>query len=134
MTFDLDIAARTVWMESRSEPVAGQRAVAWVIANRHKTARWYSGHTLAECCLMAQQFSCWNTNDPNRISMSRLDDDDPTLLSMRSYVIDAMAGTGTDPTFGATHYYASGIPTPPWAKDAAPTVQIGRHRFFNHVN
>lgn len=135
MSFDIEIAARTVWMESRGEGAQGMIACAWAIVNRHNAGKWYSGHTLAECCLIGYQFSSWNSTDPNRIEMARLDDGDALLQECRSYILDALSNEGADPTEGATNYYSTDIILPPtWAASATFTVQIGKTKFFKHVN
>jgi spore germination cell wall hydrolase CwlJ-like protein len=139
VSFDIEIAARTCWAEARGEGEQGMRAVAWVIANRHRAGKWYSGKTLAECCAMHAkgsrygQFSCWNVDDPNFAEMFRLPDDDVTLIMCRGYVQAATLNAGPDPTNNATHYYSVSIPAPEWIKDAEFTARIGRHRFFKNV-
>ncbi|HZZ81618.1 MAG TPA: cell wall hydrolase [Gemmataceae bacterium] len=132
-TFDIEMAARTCWMESRGEGQAGMQAVAWAIVNRHDKGKWYSGHTIAECCLMPFQFSCWNTNDVNRVEVARLPDNDTVLDMCRHYVQAAMLYAGPDPTDGATHYVADTIPLPDWAAKATQTAHIGNHLFFKDV-
>jgi N-acetylmuramoyl-L-alanine amidase len=133
MSFDLEIAARTLWMEARGEPPEGRRAVAHALVNRHLAGRWFSGATLVECCLMAAQFSCWNTNDPNRREMARLADDDALLADCRAHVEAALEGSEPDPTGGATHYHARGGREPEWARGREPSAEIGRHRFYTDV-
>lgn len=135
MSFDIEIAARTVWMEARSEGEQGMKAVAFVIVNRHDAGTWFSGQTLTECCLIPYQFSCWNTSDPNRIAMARLDDDDSILSNCRNYILDSVAKNVDDPTMGATHYLnPSSIQSlPSWVYAATKTVQIGRHVFYKNV-
>lgn len=132
--FQTEIAARTVWMEARGEGPSGLAAVAWVIANRLRSGRWYSGHTLAGCCLLASQFSCWNTHDPNRQAMAVLPETDPTLEQCRSLVGIAVANQTQDPVEGATHYYDERLPSPPdWSVGAIPIRQIGHHLFFKGI-
>lgn len=130
MSFDLEIAARTVWMEARGEPPEGRHAVAHAILNRHLAGRWYSGATLVECCLLPAQFSCWNTTDSNRREMARLSDDDALLAECRAAVEAALDGSSPDSTGGATHYYAAGSPEPAWTAGRQPSAIIGRHRFY----
>jgi spore germination cell wall hydrolase CwlJ-like protein len=127
MTFSEHVATRTLWMEARGEPEAGQRAVAHVLINRVKDGRW--GHNLASVCLAPYQFSCWLPNDPNIKSMAAVSDGDPMLAKLGGFLRDAMAGEA-DPTKGATHYYAESMMQPPlWSRNK-PFVAIGRHRFF----
>lgn len=136
LPFDLEMAARTVWMEARGEGVPGMQAVAWVIVNRFKSNKWFAGQTLTACVLMPSQFSCWNTNDKNRGEMAKLGDQDLTLMDARRCVNRALSGLYADPTFGATHYLALGIIgnlVPGWVKGATKTGQIGNHTFYTNV-
>lgn len=137
---DLDIAARTVWGESRGQPFLGQVGVAWVIKNRvnadlgedNKPDWWGEGYK--GVCLKPWQFSCWNKNDPNYPQISTVSLDDSKSYR-RSFAIMTlvMAGDIPDPTNGATHYYANYIPAPAWAKGKDPVAVIGDHIFFRMV-
>lgn len=130
MAFDLPIAVATLWMEARGESEDGQRAVAHVLVNRLYDGRW--GHTLASVCLWKMQFSCWNTEDVNRVKMATLPEDDPILANLKTFLNNALSGT-PDPTQGATHYYAASMPNPPpWAQNKA-FLQIGNHRFLRDI-
>ena len=134
MSFDIEIAARTVLMEASGEPDEGQRAVAWAICNRHRTDKWYAGQTLAETCLLPFQFSSWNTEDRNRRRIARMADDDPTLIKARGMIAEAMANSSADPSNGASHYYAKTLPlAPDWAKGKTPCAEIGAHLFFKDI-
>lgn len=128
------LAIFTVWMEARGEGEVGMIAVAWAIANRHAAGKWYSGKTLAECCLMSFAFSCWNAKDPNRIALARMKGDEQIFVDIDGYLGDAVSGLGDDPTYGATHYIDSSIEPPEWAKLAFRTVTIGRLTFYKNVN
>jgi N-acetylmuramoyl-L-alanine amidase len=131
--FDLEIAARTAWMEARGEPYDGECAVIWTF--RHRLARPKRfGQTLAAVCLQPFQYSCWNTRDPNRQAMAVLADDDPELVRFRT-IVDAIfqADMALDPVAQACFYYARGTPEPDWAFDKTPCAEIGNHLFFNTV-
>ena len=131
MTFDEQIAARTLWQECRGEPHEGQDAVAHVLWNRVRDGRW--GHTLASVCLWPLQFSGWNVHDPNRLTSAAVRDDDTVLLSLLSILDNAE--TSLDPTKGATHYYAVSMPAPPdWIQGATYCGQFGRQKFYKDVD
>lgn len=131
MTWAFDIAARTLCQEARGEPIEGQTAVAWVIKNRLATGRW--GHSLASVCLWRAQFSGWYVpTDPNFAYACALPDNDPTLSHMQS-VMQTVLDSATDPTNGATHYFAVSIPEPPWAAGATFCGQFGHQRFYKNV-
>ncbi len=126
---DLDTLARTVFGEARSEPYAGQVAVAWVVVNRAAKPSWW-GRTIEEVCKRPSQFSCWNYNDPSRPKLLAATLEDHHFL--RAYGVAALVMTNTipDPTQGATHYYASYIPKPSWADQMTQTVSLGLHQFY----
>ena len=129
MTFDDQIAVRTMWAECRGEPDAGQKAVAYVLVNRRNSGRW--GHSFSSVCIARKQFSCWNDEDVNRVRMLEVREDEPLLLKFHGFLKDAEKGP--DPTRGALHYYAPAlIGEPTWAK-GKPYIQIGGHRFVRGV-
>lgn len=132
--FDLSIWARTVWGEARGEGKEGMRAVAHAINNRHKAGKWFSGQTMAETCLYPAQFSCWDTRDPNRRRMARVNDEDVQFKEACLIVQTIRDGTDPDPTNGATHYYSTQMVLPPeWTKAGQMTAQIGEHKFYSGV-
>lgn len=61
---------------------------------------------------------------------ARADDDVETCWRVARAVLD---GYEPDPTCGSTHYYLEGSPEPAWARGRKPTVQLGRHLFFNDI-
>lgn len=130
--FDREVMARTMWGEARGEGREGIRAVGHVINNRMKSGKWYGGKTLAAVCLRGKQFSMWNDTDKNRLAVCELPDDDPTLNLCRSLCDDIVNGD-EDPTFGATHYYSTSIPTPAWAISGQMTLHIGKHKFYRGI-
>lgn len=126
MAYDLYIAAATLYMEASSEPLAGQKAVAHVLVNRLKDGRW--GRTLSAVCLASSQFSCWNTNDPNRKRMGlELD----FMLTPYEKIITA-ARNGSDPSNvdGALYYFNPASANPTWAAGFILTATIGKHVFY----
>jgi len=125
---DVDILARTLYGEARGESQAGQIAVAWVIKNRSKDRRWPS--TIAGVCQQPWQFSCWNSNDPNRAKLIALTDANPTFVALKGVASSVVDGWVGDPTGGANHYYATYIAKPSWANTMTFTTQIGVHRFY----
>lgn len=138
MTFDIEVAARTIYGEARNQPDEGMQAVAWVLVNRLHAKRWYSGQTLAETAMFCvkgsqyHQFSCWNTDDPNLPIMLRISDNSPILDKCRNFVQGALAGTNDDPTKGATHYKRVGT-NAAWASGQTPVVTIGDHEFYRGI-
>lgn len=131
MTFDEQIACRTLAQESRGEPLEGQQAVAHVLLNRIKDGRW--GATLASVCLWRAQFSGWYMpHDPNFAYACGLSDDDPMLAHMLGVLQTALSNPN-DPTEGATHYFALSIPEPQWVLGAIQIGRFGNQMFFKGV-
>lgn len=134
---DRDTLARTLWGEARGESLAGQIAVAWTIRNRvndGKAKSWW-GEGYAGVSKKPYQFSCWNKNDPNYAYLSGAKQIPFREFAQAQIAADqVIAGKVPDPTGGATHYYATTMPSPPpWAAKAKQTLKLGRHVFFREV-
>lgn len=130
--FHQEMAARTIWMEARSEGHEGMLGVAHVIVNRSKAKKWFSGQTLTDCVLYPYQFSCWNTADPNRKAMAIAKNNDMDMIEARICLLGALDGSYLDNTLGATHYCTVGV-HPSWVDGATFTVRIGAHNFYKDV-
>lgn len=131
MNRDVDILARTIYGEARGESKQGQMAVALVIINRYQSQKWFAGKTIADTCLKARQFSCWNSDDPNCEKIKNL-----TLDQLRPYyevAQTAISGECIDITNGATHYHAKKI-NPVWARGKKPCAVIGNHIFYKNID
>jgi N-acetylmuramoyl-L-alanine amidase len=132
---DADIMARTIMGEARGEPEEGQIAVAWVILNRAASGKWYGGGgDIYSVCRKPYQFSCWNSDDPNRSIIIRARAGDPVFDKCLAVAKMALRGSVSDPTNNATHYYAKYIAAPAWSRPPAIfTVRIGVHKFYKNV-
>jgi spore germination cell wall hydrolase CwlJ-like protein len=129
----VDLLTRTVYGEARGESEEGQAAVAWVIRNRAAAGRDYMGKTIKEVCLKPQQFSCWDSQDPNRNVLLTLDTNDSLYKKIRKVVEQVLNGTRPDNTYGSLHYHANYI-KPSWTNGKTPVVTIGNHLFYNNIN
>ena len=127
---DLDILARTVWGESRSEEFLGQVSVAHVVLNRVKS-KHRRETTISGAATEPYQFSCWLENDPNREKLFSVNLSDHTFRLAYKAALSAI--DGQDPTHGATHYHTISIAKPPWAKNKTPIVTIGNHMFYTGI-
>ena len=139
LEFDLKIMALTVWAESRGESHLGQRAVAWVIRNRFEHPGWWSRTegfpygSIAAVCRCPWQFSCWNSNDPNR---ARLDDPETReradYLAIRALCKNVLVEPqSADPSRRADHYCTKEASRKTkWALTRTPCAEIGNHRFY----
>jgi N-acetylmuramoyl-L-alanine amidase len=129
-----DILARTLWGEARGESLAGQIAVAWTIRNRvndGKTRSWW-GEGYTGVCQKPYQFSFWNKNDPNFVYLSGAKPIPFREFAQAQIAADqVLAGKVSDPTNGATHYYATTMPKPPvWAKGAKQNAEARPSRLL----
>jgi N-acetylmuramoyl-L-alanine amidase len=130
----LVILARTVYGEARSESWIGKVAVAWVVRNRAAKGGWWGADVLS-CCMKPWQFSCWNANDPNRKKLEQATTRKSAIFrECLAAAAAVLADLEPDPTGGATHYFADYIQTPKWAKGKTPTITIGHHLFFTHID
>jgi len=133
---EIDTLARTLWGEARGEEVRGMEAVAAVVMNRVNADLWQDnkpdwwGEGVVAVCRKDWQFSCWNKDDPNREKMLALDSSDPIFQICKRIAAKAVRGALQDPTGGATHYHHEDL-TPKWARGKTPTVQIGKHVFYD---
>lgn len=132
----IDVMARTLWGEARSEGARGMEAVAHVILNRVQYAKknggkfWW-GHDVTTVCQRPYQFSCWNHNDPNRAKIIALDASDIHFATCLRIARRGVYGhLGDDVTGGATHYHTMGV-NPVWSRGQTPTTLIGRHKFYD---
>lgn len=130
---DIDVMARTLWGEARSEGQQGMEAVASVILNRtdigKREGRYWWGNTIIQVCQKPFQFSCWNKFDPNFKRIIALTQDDMHFAAALRVSRRAVLGMVKDKTGGATHYHTIDI-LPFWAKGQKPTARIGRHIFY----
>jgi len=126
---DVDILARTVYGEARSESWQGKQAVAFVVKNRADK----SGRTLAQECQKKWQFSAWNEGDPNRDKLLSVTMDNRVYQECLAAALTVICGkAGADPTEGSRHYHTAGV-TPSWSRGKVPVCQIGGHFFFNDI-
>lgn len=131
----VDVLARTIWGESRGQPIKGMEAVANVVMNRVAIAKknggkYWWGNDVISVCKRPFQFSCWNPNDPNLPKMKAVTEEDKNFRISLDIARRAVSGKLPDHTFGATHYFASYV-LPDWAKGRKPTITIGDHIFFD---
>lgn len=138
---DVDILARTIYGEARGENLEGKEAVACVIMNRYRAGKWFTGYiitpngkipSIAETCLKASQFSCWNKNDPNYYKIIKINVNNPLFCECQRIAKKAIEGNLTDFTNGALHYHTKQI-KPKWAKGKSPCYEVGNHLFYNDI-
>ena len=134
---DLDILARTIAAEARSESVLGQAAVAHVALNR-LVSQHGGEENLTDILLDNKQFSAWNKRQ-NYTDMKNvyINKDDPAYENAKSIAIAALDGRITDPTYGSNHYYANKgeneISTPYWYDEQLKKAKSNRYQIGNHL-
>lgn len=132
---DLDIMARTLYGEAESGNESDARAIAHVILNRCDYPNWPDSP--AEVCLQPWQFSCWNANDPGRARIAKASG--AWFETCKEIAKLALDNRSNDPTHRSTHYYATYVKMPKWAKGKTPVYEV-RHRngkahvFFNNID
>lgn len=113
--------AYAVYFEAQGEARLGQLGVAQVVMNRLR----HPAYPKTICAVISDrdQFP-WVTGD--------LTIRDPGHFRIAwSVALHMMAGIFTDPTGGATHFYAPArVAAPAWATPEAHRVTIGGHQFF----
>jgi N-acetylmuramoyl-L-alanine amidase len=127
---DIDGIARTVWAESRGEPVEGQHAVVWVVVNRLRREPGRFPKTLQGVVKQRAAFSCWLPSDPQCARMKAVDESDQTFVVAMKATLDVLTGTVPDPVSGADHYFSTSIEPPSWAASMTFVRKLGRHRFY----
>jgi N-acetylmuramoyl-L-alanine amidase len=123
---DILIAARTIFGESRGEPLEGQKAVAHVILNRAKREG-----SVAAACLRPKQFSAWNLGDATRERMVTVTTNDPKFRTAIRAFLEAVDEADFPPDI---FHYCTLTTYPSWAKDRVPDLIIGNHKFFRNID
>lgn len=124
----IECVALNIYFEARNEPEAGRRAVAHVVLNRRRDARWPD----TSCAVIAQgwpedgilcQFSwvCDGRSDTPRATAHWRD---ALVMAKQVYW-----GRSADPTGGAYWYHADYV-APAWRKQLRRGPKIGRHIFY----
>lgn len=125
-----EILARTAWAEARGDGEAGMQAVISTILNRVAEPGWW-GHDIPSVCTAHLQFSCWNTNDPNRRKLLAVTMSDPQYSAAFVLAGEAIAGTLPDNVKGATSYKVSTLPWPhAWGPVVKPVATVGHQDFY----
>ena len=127
MAFDRPIGILTICCEASDQSDLCKQAIIASIRNRVAAGRWET--TVAGVCMQRYQYSEYNDDAGDNRNLERvlaLADDDPEILAAGA----AYDATIDDPSLGATHFYAVGIPAPPWTIGATRTVQIGKVIFW----
>jgi len=125
---EVECLALTIYHEARGEPEIGQRAVAHVVMNRSRDARfprrlcdvvWQDRGPLGEDC----QFT-WTCD-----GLSDLPKEARAWQESLDIAKQVYEGKSEDPTGGAMWFHAEYV-DPAWRQAMGPGQQIGRHIFY----
>ena len=121
--------AQAVYFEARGEPFEGQLAVALVVLNRVRDARYPN-----EICAVVFENETWRHRCQFSFACDGRSDRPSDFSAWVSAVKTArMVGSGglRDLTQASTHYHAEYV-EPAWAARFRQTVKIGRHYFYRN--
>jgi len=128
----VDVAARTIFAESRGEPPDSRLAIAEVIYNRAMRRSERFGTTVEAVCRKAEQFACWNPGHPYRSRILTISLADPEIADCVAIARDLIEGRVGALTMGADHYHHHRV-SPAYSRLRTPCVRIGNHLFFNDI-
>lgn len=129
---DVEILARTLFGEARANDVEDAEAIACVVHNRVGYRNWPG--TVGEVCLQPWQFSCWNSNDPNRARIMAADRQTSSWFDRCWGIAErSMSGAVKDLTRTSTHYHTRAV-APRWSKGKTPVYETQGHVFFNNID
>lgn len=138
---DQEIIAKTAWGEARSLGIPGMTATINTGQNRLASGvTWWESRgedvadTLRSIFLFHLQYSCWNSDDPNRALMLSVDKTDEQYSAAMCLAALALNGELSDITSGATNYFDQRMPKPPdWSIGKVPCFAIDPHSYFRLV-
>lgn len=135
MPFDRSFGIVCVACEVSSEVALCQQAVAASLRNRVRAKRFEP--TIAGVVMERYQFSETLPDAADNANLERvmnMSERAPEIVSASAAYDRVMQDPTYDPSNGATHFFADGIPTPSWALPPAQlAVKIGRVNFFKGV-
>lgn len=123
----LDCLTMAIAYEAGREPLAGQQAVAQVILNRTRVARFPSSVCGVVFDGSQRTTGCQFTFTCDGSIRRRLRE--TTLESARMAALSVLSGQAPDRVNGATHYHANYV-NPYWAYTGMRVAQIGAHIFY----
>jgi spore germination cell wall hydrolase CwlJ-like protein len=121
MSVALACLSLAVYFEARSEPVAGQVAVAQVVLNRVESPRFPD--TVCEVVYQYRQFSFYWDGKSDRPKEAGAWENAQLIASA------VMAGSQHATLAGVLHYHADYV-QPRWAEQMAHVATYGEHHFY----
>lgn len=123
--------ALCMWREARGDGEAGMQAVGSTIRNRVKIGGDATSY-YREIVRPLQFSSITALGDPELNLWPYLHSpvEAESWATAQKIAAGIISGSLSDNTNGATHYFATSIPMPSWAKVMQMTCQIGNQRFY----
>lgn len=135
--------AENIYHEARGESLVGKRAVAAVTINRQQLPQYPN-----TICGVVNQANVKNgirscafswvcarrTVNLNSAPGRENEQVIKSFTQSAQVAIEAISGTFSDPTNGATHFHSVKIPKPSWALPSKYRVNIGNHIFYKLHN
>ncbi len=125
----IDTLARTLYGEAKANDIQDATAIACVVMNRVALPNW--PNDVEAVCIQPYQFSCWNTNDPNRARIFKASG--AWFNKCVEIAMKAVDHQLVDPTHGSTHYHTPAV-KPAWSRGKTPVFATGGHIFFNDID
>lgn len=135
---DLNALWRTIYGEAEPYDEVDALAIGWTVLNRLKWPNW--PNTVRGVCYQPYQYSVWNQDNPRLPYINEVKPDhSPWAAHCYKLAKQLLSDTPpADPTNGATHYYATYIKAPKWARGKTPTLETDwgkyTHLFFNDID
>ncbi len=128
------VLAQTAYGEERSGGWNRMQGVCNVVMNRTKHPARF-GEGVIGVCTKAEQFDCWNQDDPNLVKIQEVTTEDRMFQEAMTLARLAVDGVLPDITNGADAYYDDSIPAPYWTKaeGAVETLVLGTTHFYRTV-
>lgn len=114
------------WREARGASDDAIRGVLHVIQNRADHPKWW-GNSITSVVLKSQQFSSFNSGDPNAVKFPQ--DGDAIFAKILGLTDRVLNHQDEDLTGGAVLYCNTDV-HPPWADKSVKLTQIGPFTFY----
>ena len=128
---NIDALVRTIVAEAGGESDEGQLAVANVILNRFKDKRY--PNDIKRIVLQPYQFSAYNSKDEGGNDLVNVSPNNPTYKKVKNIVELLLAGTLSDNTGGATHYWNPSLVNPSWGNSELAVHKNSSTIFFTFL-
>ncbi len=136
---DKQLLALNIYGEARGESTEGKIAVGSVVLERVDHRDW-DGKTVHEVCLKPYQFSCFNSNDPNRGKLLHIAEQWDIAIAINPVLNDCYCVASglidgiipRTPAIADAHatQYLRTDHTAPWVDKMKKVAEVGRHSFY----